>query len=49
MLDFFGQLALTLDERVHLVVVHRLHELERDLVIFIEHIHHLLHAFLHDL
>ena len=49
MLDLLGQLALTLYESVHLVVVHRLHELEGDLVIFIEDIHDLLDPFLHDL
>ena len=49
MLDLLGQLALALDKSVHLVVVHRLHELEGDLVIFIEDIHDLLDPFLHDL
>ena len=45
-LDELGELALALDEAVHLVVVHRLHELHRDVIVFREDVHHFLHALL---
>ena len=44
--DEFGQLTLTLDKGVHLVVGKRLAELHAYLVVLGEHIHHLLHALL---
>ena len=40
MLDLFGQLALALDQAVHLVIIHRLHELEVDLLVFLKQGHH---------
>ena len=46
MLDQFRELALALDEAVHLVVVQGLHELHGDVVVFREDVHHLLHALL---
>ena len=49
MLDLFGEFALPLDEGGHLVIVHRLHELERYFVVLVKHILDLLHSFLHDL
>ena len=47
MLYGIGEFTLALDESVHLVVVHRLAELEADLLVLLEHIHYLLHAFAH--
>ena len=46
MLDQFREFTLALDEAVHLVVVHGLHELHRDVVVFLQDVHDLLHAFL---
>ena len=47
--DGVGQFALTLDQAVHLLVRHRLAELQADFVVFGEHIHHLLYPFLNHL
>ena len=44
--DFLCQLALPLDEFVHLVIAHRLTELEVNLFVFLQDIHNLLNAFL---
>ena len=44
-----GKLSLALDQAVHLVVVHRLHELQGNLVVFVQGVHHFLHTFLDDL
>ena len=46
--DFLRQFALALDQRVHLVVVHRLEELHRDVVVLLQGVHHILHPFLDD-
>ena len=43
------ELALPLDELVHLVVVHGLGELHAHLLVLLQHIHDLLHALLHHL
>ena len=45
-LDEFGQFALAFDEAIHLVVIHGLHELHRDVIVLREDVHHVLHAFL---
>ena len=44
--DHFGEFALARNEAVHLVVVHRLHELHRDVVVLRENVHHVLNALL---
>ena len=46
MLDLFRELTLPFDERVHAVIVHRLHESCRDLVVLGQQVHHLLNPFL---
>ena len=49
LVDEFGELALPLDEFVHLVVAHRFGEFHVHLLIFFQNIHNLLHALLHHL
>ena len=46
MLDLLGQLSLPLDQGVHLVVVHRLAELQVHLLIFPKQVHHFLDTLL---
>ena len=46
--DHLREFTLALDEGVHLIVAHRLHELHRDLIVFIQDIHDLLDSFLHN-
>ena len=47
MLNLLGEFSLPLDEAVHLVVVHRLHELEGNLVVFGQDVHDGLNTLLH--
>ena len=44
MFDFFGQFTLPFDELVHLVIAHRLAELQVHGLILLEHVHNLLNA-----
>ena len=46
MFDQFREFTLAFDEAVHLVVVHGLHELHRDVVVFLQDVHDILNAFL---
>ena len=46
LLDFFSEFALPDYEGIHPVVVHRLHELHRDLVVLVQDVHRLLHTLL---
>ena len=46
MLDFLGEFALPFDKLVHLIITHRLAELEVDLLIFLQDIHNLLDTLL---
>ena len=48
-LDELRELALALDQLVHLIVVHRLAELHADLVVLGKEVHHLLDTLLDDL
>ena len=48
MLDFLGEFALPFDKLVHLIITHRLAELEVDLLIFLQDIHNLLDTLLND-
>ena len=47
MIDLFRKFSLAFDEAVHLVIVHGLHELEGDIVVFLQDVHDLLNTFLH--
>ena len=46
MLDLLGEFSLALDETVHFIVIHGLHELEGNVVVFLQDIHHLLNTLL---
>ena len=51
MLDFLGELSLTLDQGIHPVrIFHHLRVTESivDFLIFLEKVHHFLHSFLYD-
>ena len=48
MVDLLGKLALPLDQRRHLLIGHRLHELHGNLVVLRQNVHHLLHSLLHN-
>ena len=48
LLDFLGQIALALNQRIHFIIRHRFAELHADFVVFIQQINHFLHTLLHD-